>query len=104
MNSAVTPSPRTAIVTGAGSGIGRASALALLNDGWQVVLAGRRREPLEAVAAESGAGDRAMPFSADVSDAGATNASLAAMYSTNASRTSENQKHPFFCQGLWLKG
>lgn len=40
----------------------------------------------------------------DVSDAGATNASLAAMYSTNASRTSENQKHPFFWQGLWLKG
>ena len=78
MNSAVTPSPRTAIVTGAGSGIGRASALALLNDGWQVVLAGRRREPLEAVAAESGAGDRAMPFSADVSDAGAVAALFAA--------------------------
>ncbi|AVO35240.1 SDR family oxidoreductase [Ottowia oryzae] len=78
MNSAVTPSPRTAIVTGAGSGIGRASALALLNDGWQVVLAGRRREPLEAVAAESGAGDRAMPFPADVSDASAVAALFAA--------------------------
>ena len=78
MNSAVTPSPRTAIVTGAGSGIGRASALALLNDGWQVVLAGRRREPLEAVAAESGAGERAMPYPADVSDASAVAALFAA--------------------------
>ena len=78
MNSAVTPSPRTAIVTGAGSGIGRASALALLNHGWQVVLAGRRREPLEAVAAESGAGERAMPYPADVSDASAVAALFAA--------------------------
>ena len=40
-----------AIVTGAGSGIGRASALALAADGWRVVLAGRRREPLEETAA-----------------------------------------------------
>jgi len=35
---------------GAGSGIGRAASLALLADGWSVVLAGRRPEPLEAVA------------------------------------------------------
>ena len=34
---------RSAIVTGAGSGIGRASALALLRAGWSVVLTGRRR-------------------------------------------------------------
>ncbi len=40
-----------AIVTGAGSGIGRASALALAADGWRVVLAGRWREPLEETAA-----------------------------------------------------
>ena len=78
MNAEVTSPPRTAIVTGAGSGIGRASALALLNDGWQVVLAGRRREPLEAVAAESGAGERAMPYPADVSDASAVAALFAA--------------------------
>lgn len=61
------PSSRVAIVTGAGSGIGRAAALALLNDGWQVALAGRRAEPLQAVAAESGAGDRALAVPTDVS-------------------------------------
>jgi NAD(P)-dependent dehydrogenase (short-subunit alcohol dehydrogenase family) len=38
---------KIAIVTGAGSGIGRASALALMADGWSVVLAGRRQEPLD---------------------------------------------------------
>ena len=58
---------RVAIVTGAGSGIGKASALALLRDGYCVVLAGRRTTPLEEVAATSAAGDRALPFSADVS-------------------------------------
>ena len=36
-----------AVVTGAGSGIGRAAALALLGEGWSVVAAGRRAEPLE---------------------------------------------------------
>ena len=41
---------RVAIVTGAGSGIGRAVALALLNDGYAVALAGRRQEPLEETA------------------------------------------------------
>ena len=41
---------RIAIVTGGGSGIGAAVAHALAGDGWTVVLAGRRREALEAVA------------------------------------------------------
>ena len=45
---------KIAIVTGAGSGIGKASALALLKDGWSVVLAGRRGELLEQVVRESG--------------------------------------------------
>ena len=59
---------RIAIVTGAGSGIGRAAALALLGDGWSVVLAGRRLEPLEQVADESGAGARAFAVPTDVAD------------------------------------
>ncbi len=59
---------RVAIVTGAGSGIGRASALTLLRDGYCVVLAGRRSEPLLQTAAESGAGERALPVATDVSD------------------------------------
>ena len=44
----------SAIVTGGGSGVGRAAALALADTGWRVLIAGRRREPLEAVCAEGG--------------------------------------------------
>ena len=44
---------KIALVTGAGSGIGRAAALALLDAGWRVVLAGRRREELEITAAHA---------------------------------------------------
>ncbi len=45
------PSAKIAVITGAGSGIGRATALALYADGFSVVLAGRRREMLEKTAA-----------------------------------------------------
>ena len=45
---------RTALVTGAGGGIGRASALALAKDGFAVALAGRRRDALEETAALAG--------------------------------------------------
>ena len=54
---------KTAIVTGAGTGIGKAAALALLKDGYQVGLIGRRSEPLEKTAAGS---DRALVLPADV--------------------------------------
>jgi NAD(P)-dependent dehydrogenase (short-subunit alcohol dehydrogenase family) len=57
---------RIAIVTGAGTGIGRAAALALLKDGWTVALAGRRKEPLDEVAASSGAAGRVMIIPTDV--------------------------------------
>ncbi|MCW5648517.1 MAG: SDR family oxidoreductase [Ramlibacter sp.] len=59
---------KVAIVTGAGTGIGRAAALALLKDGWRVALAGRRREPLEEVMAASGAPGRALAVPTDVAD------------------------------------
>ena len=61
--------PKVAIVTGAGSGIGRAVALAMLKEGFSVALAGRRRELLDAVAAESGAThDRVRAVATDVAD------------------------------------
>ncbi|SAL76355.1 Short-chain dehydrogenase/reductase SDR [Caballeronia peredens] len=68
MSDAANQSQRIAIVTGAGSGIGRAAALALLGDGWSVVLAGRRAAPLDAVIAEANAADRALAVPTDVSD------------------------------------
>ena len=62
----MTSNSKVAIVTGAGSGIGKAAALALLKDGYRVVLAGRRPEPLQAVIAESGAAERALAVPTDV--------------------------------------
>ncbi|NTV32422.1 MAG: SDR family oxidoreductase [Deltaproteobacteria bacterium] len=59
---------KVALVTGAGSGIGKTVALALLKDGYRVVLAGRRREPLEQTAKDAGsAGAQALVVPADVS-------------------------------------
>jgi len=62
------PTNRIAIVTGAGSGIGRAVALALLQAGWSVALAGRRSEALLHVVTESAAGDRARAIPTDVTN------------------------------------
>ncbi len=59
-------SNKVAVVTGAGSGIGKASALALLKAGYSVALAGRRAELLEQAVAESGAGARALAVPTDV--------------------------------------
>jgi NAD(P)-dependent dehydrogenase (short-subunit alcohol dehydrogenase family) len=70
---------RIAIVTGAGSGIGRATSLALLQDGWSVALVGRRREPLEQLAGDPATQGRAHAFPCDVSDPDAVKALFAAV-------------------------
>jgi NAD(P)-dependent dehydrogenase (short-subunit alcohol dehydrogenase family) len=58
---------KVAVVTGAGSGIGKACAQALLRDGWAVVFVGRRPDALQAAIAESGAGpEQAMAMPCDV--------------------------------------
>jgi NAD(P)-dependent dehydrogenase (short-subunit alcohol dehydrogenase family) len=67
---------KVAIITGAGSGIGKATALAFLEDGYRVALAGRRAEALQRTAAESGAGERALVVPTDVTD----EASVAALF------------------------
>jgi NAD(P)-dependent dehydrogenase (short-subunit alcohol dehydrogenase family) len=60
---------KTAIITGAGSGIGRATALALLREGYAVALAGRRAESLAETVARAGSdGDRALAIPTDVTD------------------------------------
>jgi NAD(P)-dependent dehydrogenase (short-subunit alcohol dehydrogenase family) len=60
---------KIALVTGAGSGIGKQISLALLRDGYAVVLAGRRQEPLEETVKAAGEfGANALVVPADVSD------------------------------------
>ncbi len=66
MSQTASPTP-IALVTGAGSGIGKACATALLRDGWQVVFAGRRIETLKAAILDAGdVGSRATPIACDV--------------------------------------
>jgi NAD(P)-dependent dehydrogenase (short-subunit alcohol dehydrogenase family) len=67
------PHNRIALVTGAGSGIGRACANALVADGWRVAYAGRRLEALQAAIASTGdpfgdIGERTLAVAADVTD------------------------------------
>ena len=68
---------KVAVVTGAGTGIGKASALALLNAGYSVALAGRRAELLDKAVAESGAGSRALAVPTDVAKPADVNALFA---------------------------
>jgi NAD(P)-dependent dehydrogenase (short-subunit alcohol dehydrogenase family) len=66
---------KIALVTGAGTGVGRAAALALLREGYAVVLAGRRRDKLEEVAREANGPTLVAP--ADVADPASTKALFA---------------------------
>src|SRR5712672_50117 len=76
---------KIAVITGAGSGIGRASAHALLADGWSMVLAGRRREMLEETAALAEAvPPRTLVVPTDVADPGAIAALFGAVKATYA--------------------
>jgi NAD(P)-dependent dehydrogenase (short-subunit alcohol dehydrogenase family) len=68
-NGTMAANAKVALVTGAGSGIGKATALALAKEGYSVVLAGRRREALDRTAAETGpSGSPTLVVPTDVSD------------------------------------
>ena len=76
----MTQSNKTALVTGAGSGAGRATALALSHAGWHVALMGRREEALHETAAQ-GERDRFLVLPADVSDPAAVTSVFARLES-----------------------
>lgn len=60
---------KISIVTGAGTGVGKAASLALADEGWTIVLAGRRKDPIEAVANEiKSRGGNASAIVTDTSD------------------------------------
>ena len=71
------PHAKVALVTGAGSGIGRHSALALAEASYAVALAGRRQDALEETAALAGADARMLPVPTDVGDPQAVDALFA---------------------------
>ncbi len=77
------PFDKVAIVTGAGSGIGRQVALALLGEGYSVALAGRRAEPVGETVTQAGpAGSRMLAVATDVGDP----ASVAALFAKTKDR------------------
>jgi NAD(P)-dependent dehydrogenase (short-subunit alcohol dehydrogenase family) len=73
---------KIALVTGAGSGVGRAAAIGLAGKGWTLVLAGRRKEPLEKVARDDLGGAESICVPTDVTDP----ASIAALFAETKRR------------------
>jgi len=70
---------KIAVITGAGSGVGKAAALAFLKAGWNVALAGRRKDMLEKTAQESGAAGSALCVQTDVAKQDSVQALFAAV-------------------------
>ncbi len=77
---------RVAVVTGAGTGIGKAAALALLKEGYGVAFAGRRLQPLEQAIAEAGHGALAIAVPTDVGDPASVKALFAKVKTTFGGR------------------
>src|SRR5690349_20729955 len=74
---------KMAVITGGGTGVGKAAALALMKAGWDVALAGRRKEPLEAVAKEgASSGRKAIAVQTDVADPNSVKALFAEVEKT----------------------
>ena len=81
MTSTDNPASKVALITGAGTGIGRAVSLAFLREGYSVVLVGRRAEPLETVVRESGS-ERALAVPTDVGNPESVAALFAKIHQT----------------------
>jgi serine 3-dehydrogenase len=71
--------PKTALITGATSGFGKATAVRFAREGWNVVLTGRRQDRLEHLAAELGGPARAVPLCFDIREEADTAAALSSL-------------------------
>ena len=67
---------KSIIITGAGSGVGRATAIAFLNAGWGVALLGRRADALEETIAQTASNENALAIPTDVTDEAAVTAAF----------------------------